>query len=646
MTNIFLYLLPLSIKACVVIPLILLIRLMLKKQPKIYSYILWLVVFSGLVFNIQLSIPKEKQLYNPVSHINTVVKNKYDEIMDDYVGDVHFYHVNRIEYYNAIENGITPVYYREDDTRYVVVSEMGTQPDTIATSTMPKLALVWALGVLAGLYTILKSYINFKYNIRIIEKNGDICYTNGINTPFVYGMFKPIVCIPYEMKENLPQSVIEHEKIHIRRKDYIIKPRCMIISVLHWYNPLVWLAFSLMCKDMEMSCDEAVISQKGNKKEYSLQLLNCAVEKQPLHTAAVLFGESYAESRIKNILSYKQPAKIISFMLISLVAVLSTACMVQEKVDEVLPSPIPPTFYEQLADLNSTDHVQYKERELIESYQLAKNTDILPADQMLATTVTPPEVAEGSAKLYGLGYNNITGTLTQTKDGPFSSFAYLLNNSNKLHICYADEREYVLHAVDMPRGHKLMCVATGIEKLADNLEVLSYYTEDEDGEIWLNIQWIKDNNTEIFRHKMNRDNMFILRGLRFINENVGFMGQTESEKYSTPHANITLDGGKTWQRLDFSRLTVPQYFTDYRACCMVVLDNMIEIRYFTGISPELKEKLQGVYPFSTTAESYSIISEDGGLTWTGYLRVRKTLPTIEYTHQKVTDTIPVQILTQ
>ena len=137
--------------------------------------------------------------------------------------------------------------------------------------------------------------------------------------------------------------------------------------------------------------------------------------------------------------------------------------------------------------------------------------------------------------------------------------------------------------------------------------------------------------------------MFILRGLRFINENVGFMGQTESIKYDIPQANITLDGGKTWHQMDFSQLTAPQYFTGYRACCMVVLDKFIEIRYFTDINPELKEKTQGVYPFSTSTESYSIISEDGGLTWTGYLRVRDTQRGRGYTHQKVTDTVPVML---
>ena len=125
MTNIFLYLLQLSLKSCVVIPLIMTIRFVMQRQPKIYSYLLWLVVFAGLVFNIR--IDSSFTAYNPVGSVATAMENRYSEVMDDYVGDVHMYHDNRLEYYVAIEKGITPVYNPEDGTRYVV-----TQDGTIA----------------------------------------------------------------------------------------------------------------------------------------------------------------------------------------------------------------------------------------------------------------------------------------------------------------------------------------------------------------------------------------------------------------------------------------------------------------------------------------------------------------------------------
>ncbi len=645
MTNIFLYLLPLSLKACVVIPLIIAVRFAIQRQPKIYSYLLWVVVFAGLVFNLRIDSPFAD--YNLVGNIASAVDSRYNELMDDYVGDIKIYHDNTIEYYTAIEKGITPVYIPEEGTRYVV-TEGGTitAPPTFASRTVPKLAVVWLVGLIVILCAVAKSWRSFRKSFSTVERQNKIVYISGVNSPFVWGILKPVICIPYNMKDNLPQSVISHERLHIHRGDHIIKPLCLAITAVHWFNPLVWLAFRLMCRDMEMSCDEWVIAENHSKKEYSLQLLQCASEKQPAQAMTVLFGESDAEKRIKNVLAYKQPAKIISVLLVAVVAVLSTACMVQEKVEEIIPSPVPQTFYEQLAQLNSTENVQYRERELIEGIYGTKNTDILPVAQMNVTTKIPPEITEASYQFYGAGYNGITGTVTQTENGPVSTFAYVVKNSEKLHLCTATETDYTITTLDMPQGHSLHCVATGREVLADNIEFLSYYTKDTDDQLWLNIHKIKDGKTEIYQHKMSNDNSFILRGLRFINENVGFMGQTERGRYDVPQASITIDGGKTWQKLNFSALTAPQYFTSYRSCCMDSMDNMIEIRYFTYINLDYKEKMQGVYDFSTSAESYSIISEDGGLTWAGYLRVRNKEKGYGYSHQKVTDTIPVRILTQ
>ena len=656
MTDLFMYVISLSIKGCVVISLIILVRFLIRKQPKIYSYALWFVVFAGLVFNIKITFDKGS-FYSPVSDLHQRADSRYAELMDDYVGDVDVHYSHKMEYYQALERGIQPVYDWSDGFRYVVTAKNTiSPPPTFENTTMPKLANIWAAGILVALFVLLKNLGSFHARLQFAQKaESNIYFADNITSPFVYGVLKPRVYIPSAMADMPLDSIIRHEQTHIRRGDHIVKPLALAVAVLHWFNPLVWLAFRLMCRDMEMSCDEAVIKNSTDKKEYSLRLLNCAVEKHTSPARAVLFGETDAENRIKNVLSYRKPAKIVSLLLIAVVAISATACVVEEKVTEKIPSKIPPTFYEQLAKLNSTEDVQYKERELIETHLGIKNTDVMLASEMGVTTVMPPEITANSISRYGLGYNCLTGTVTQTKDGPFSSFAYVLKDSEKLQLCYADEREYAHNTVDMPQGHKLLCVATGLEVLGDNLEFLSYYTEDSTGEIWLNIHRIKDNNTEIFQHKMNKDNMFILRGLRFINENVGFMGETErgcthpshtagTVKFHDPVANITIDGGKTWYQLDFSQLVVPDYFTGYHSCCMVVLDKFIEIRYFTDINPELKEKTQGVYPFSTSTESYSIISEDGGLTWTGYLRVRNVEKGIGYTHQKVTDTIPVQII--
>ena len=171
MNKIFLYLLPLSLKACVVIPLVMFVRYAMGRRPKIYSYVMWLLVFVLLVADIRIDTPFA--IYNPVGNITNAVSTEYAEIMDDYVDDVHIYHDNRLEYYTAVENGIVPVYNPEDGTRYVVTSQgTFTPPATFASHTVPKLAFVWAAGVLVLLWRILKSYIAFTAPFEIKEKQG------------------------------------------------------------------------------------------------------------------------------------------------------------------------------------------------------------------------------------------------------------------------------------------------------------------------------------------------------------------------------------------------------------------------------------------------------------------------------------------
>lgn len=643
MTDLFLYFLPLSIKAMVIIPLIIWVRFLIRKQPKIYSYALWAVVFLGLLVNVKIALPDTHRFFTPVGTVNNSLINQYDNIMDDYVGEADFYHTNTLEYYEAVESGIVPVYDGEVGSYVVTAKDSITPPSTVKNSVMPMLAVVWASGVMTALFIFLKNIIDFYVKLSGAEKYKDNIYISyNITSPLVYGFLKPKIYIPSSMADLPLERIIKHEQTHIRRGDHIIKPLCMTIAVIHWFNPLVWLAFRLMCRDMEMSCDESVIRQDGNKKEYSLRLLNCATDKKLQPSPMVLFGEADAESRIKNILSYKQPAKMVSVLLMTVVAICFTACVVEQKAEEIIPTPAPKTFYEQLAEVNSTDDVQYKERYLCESAPAVINSDIPQKIHDLVITVKKPDVEFNS-----LAYNSFTGTFTLTDGGLVSTYAYKFKDDNNLYIGRSDSEKAVVEKVPVNDGETLLSVVTGREVLADNLEFRTYYTEEkgEDGSRWLNIQRIKNGKTDLFRHKIDSGNTSLLRSLRFLNENVGIMGQLNKDFYnSIPQANITVDGGKTWHQLDFSQLVAPEYFKSYRSCCMTMVDKRIDLRYFVRPSDEMIAKHNtDAYPFSTTAESYSIVSEDGGLTWTGYLRTRDS-ETGKYVYVKVTETIPVQIL--
>lgn len=639
MDKIFLHFLPLSVKACVIIPLIIAVRFIIRKQPKIYSYRLWAVVFVSLVFNFEINTAT----FSPAHKINRNITQQYNSLLDDYVEETEIHHSNTMQYYEAVEKGIVPEIADDGKSAYVVTAQGSyTPPATVKSSIIPKLAILWAAGILAIAFYLLKNLLNFNAKLIYIQKISDEIYAaEGVSSPFVYGILKPKIIVPAEMADTLPQQIVLHEKIHIKRKDYLIKPAALAIAVVHWFNPFVWLAFRLMCRDMEMSCDEAVINRCGNKKDYSLQLLECAVEKAS--PATVMFGENNAESRIKNILAYRKPAKMISLLLCAVVAICTTACMVSEKAEEIIQD-IPKTFYEQLADVNSTENVKYKDRVVADWVRKADLEEYgIEAPDTLPDT------------FYGLPYEFCKGYKYQ-KDGKTTfSYAYLPDyreaNSICVHNCNDTTSTHL--GIFLPPNETFVSLVSGLEVLDDRFSTVSYLTQDRNGDVWLNIRKLYFFNpvseADTIRHKLDKENYVKIRSLRFLNENVAFMSQTEkgfikegSEKssytmFETPQANISIDGGVTWHKLDFSQLALPQYFTGYRSCCMTLTGDRVEIRFFTD------EIYDADVAFTSFAnETYYIISEDGGLTWTGWVRVwgEDGKPTL----QKITDTVPVTVI--
>lgn len=155
---------------------------------------------------------------------------------------------------------------------------------------------------------------------------GEIFETDKIVTPFICGFIKPKIYIPIGVLQNELSYILAHERVHIKRLDYLVKPFAFLMLLIHWFNPLMWLSFFLMSKDMEMSCDESVINSIGDeiKANYSHSLLALATGKHHLLSGSPLaFGESNVKARIKNVLSYKKPA----FWVVA-VALVATAALV------------------------------------------------------------------------------------------------------------------------------------------------------------------------------------------------------------------------------------------------------------------------------------------------------------------------------
>lgn len=305
--GLFFYFTKLSFTACFVIAIVLVARLLLKKAPKVYSYALWGIVFSKLLFPFSISVPQQTVV--PTQQINTV----YDSVMPPH----NFFY---------------------GETGFESTVNTDFLADAPVTDPVFLPAYIWFV---VFLLLVIVSAINvgitrtrlYKANCR---KHKDNVYFANISTPFVLGVIKPKIYLPQNLSETEQNYVITHEKVHLSRFDHIVKLVCFTICCIHWFNPLVWISFLLMEKDMEMSCDEKVLDILGNchKKDYSYCILSLATGNRFLPKAYLSFGDSDTKKRIKNVLDFKKPARWVAAVAIVVIAVAAmSACTEQKPVD-------------------------------------------------------------------------------------------------------------------------------------------------------------------------------------------------------------------------------------------------------------------------------------------------------------------------
>lgn len=293
------YFTELSLTACYVILFILAARYLLRKAPRIYSYALWGIVYFKLVAVFKLDFWKHS--FIPQAQIDQVYQN------------------------------ITPDYTAFYDTEAGVVSIV--QSENILPATISPVeefytpAFIWSAVLIIILCIAFVSFVRMVCATANTKQklHDNIYICRYISSPFVFGIIRPKILLPEGLTEQEQNYVITHEKAHIKRGDHIIKPFAFFITVIHWFNPLVWLSFFLMEKDMEMSCDEKVISVLGNehKQDYSRCILSLASGRRFVPKAYLSFGDSDTKKRVKNVLNYKKPAVIASVMICIGIAVIA-----------------------------------------------------------------------------------------------------------------------------------------------------------------------------------------------------------------------------------------------------------------------------------------------------------------------------------
>ena len=287
-----------SVTASAVIVFVLLARLLLKKAPKIFSYALWAVVLFRLICPVSITAGFSLLGLFDAPAIEATT------------------HTTAVEYIpQKVVHTPTPEVKLPVPGVNQSVNEALPQGDeqTAADPMEASVALatlVWLAGIGVLVVYSVVSLLRLRGRlVGTVPLRDNIYLADYIETPFVMGILRPKIYLPSSLSEQERGYIILHERHHIRRGDHIIKALAFLALCVHWFNPLVWVAFVLSAKDMEMSCDEAVVKKLGDgiRADYSASLLSLAMGRRIIAGTPLAFGEGDTKSRIKNLLSWKKP---------------------------------------------------------------------------------------------------------------------------------------------------------------------------------------------------------------------------------------------------------------------------------------------------------------------------------------------------
>lgn len=320
MSELFLKIVSMSVSASWIVLFVVILRMVLIKSSKWMHVLLWGIVALRLVcpFSIESS----------VSLVPKTLSNGelIEELADDYIGDIDIHHSNSSYYDAAVGAGRKPIY--DGETGYYVVTkhdQLG-EPSTIKNTVVPVVSKIWLLGILVlGVYAV-GSYWRLRKRVETaIRYQGNIFQSEHIDSPFVLGVIRPRIYLPFRLDEEERAYVIAHEKAHIQRRDYWWKPLGFILGMIHWFNPVIWLAYVLFCRDIELACDEKVIKNLSHEERanYSQVLVSCSMNQRMVTACPVAFGEVGVKERIRSIMHYRKPR--FWMVLLSVVACIAAA---------------------------------------------------------------------------------------------------------------------------------------------------------------------------------------------------------------------------------------------------------------------------------------------------------------------------------
>ena len=289
MNELFLKIINMSISASWLILAVLILRLVLKKAPKWVNVLLWGIVAVRLIC--PLSFESALSLIPSSETIPLDIEMAAKPTIDSGVP--------------AINSVVNPVLSSFAPPQHVLTSANPLQ------IWIPILNIIWLIGVGALLLYTAVSYWRLCRKVdTAVRYKGNIFQSENVSSPFVLGIIKPRIYLPFNMNGQDLEHVVAHEQAHIRRKDHWWKPLGFLLLTIHWFNPLMWLAYVLLCRDIEFSCDEKVIKELGNEQraDYMQALVACSVNRRMIAACPLAFGEVGVKERVKSVMNYKKPA--------------------------------------------------------------------------------------------------------------------------------------------------------------------------------------------------------------------------------------------------------------------------------------------------------------------------------------------------
>lgn len=288
MGELFIRLVNMSVTASYLALAVMAARLLLKKAPKWVPVALWALVGLRLILPISIEsgfslVPGTQPvpsniMSSPLPQINTGIQ--------------------------AVNSAVNPI----------LGSTMAPQPgDSVNPMQVLMFAagVIWLIGMAAMAVYALVSYLRLRYRVReAVQWEGRVYQCDRIPSPFILGLMAPRIYLPSGMAQTDIAYVIAHEKAHLMRLDHIWKPLGFALLTVYWFNPIFWISYVLLCRDIESACDERVLKTQGPqiKQDYCTALLNCSVSRRSISACPLAFGEVGVRQRIRNVLSYKRPA--------------------------------------------------------------------------------------------------------------------------------------------------------------------------------------------------------------------------------------------------------------------------------------------------------------------------------------------------